>query len=69
MKRVVLKTKASIPKVHQNLPNCLPCHKACVVGITLMCFILGTVIRFHEVFQMSKVYWQKVRNVPAIQET
>lgn len=51
MHRVVLATKASIPKVCQNLPNCLPCHTACVMGISLMCFILGMVIYFYQVFK------------------
>jgi len=69
MRRVILLTKASIPKVRQNLPNSLLCHRACAMEISLMCYILGTVIYFYQVFQMYGVYWQKVRNVPASQET
>lgn len=52
-----------------NLPNCLPCHRACVMGINFMCFILGIVIYFYQVLQMFGVYWQKVGNVPASQGT
>lgn len=66
MHRVVLATKASISEICQNLPNRLPCHRACVMGISLVCFILEMLIYFYLVFQMYGVYWQKVRNVPAI---
>lgn len=69
MHRVALATKASISKICHNLPSCFPCHRACVMGISLVHFILEMLIYFYLVFQMYGVYWQKVRNVPAIQGT
>lgn len=66
---LVFVTKASNPKVSQNLPKCLPCYRACVMGTNLMCFYLGNGDLFLFFFQIYAVYWQKVRNIQASQGT